>query len=265
MNTHNHFPIDYYAYNSAIRNWNTGYKLLFATGAIITVIAADSILISIYTFIFMGFINTCIARLSPGEYLKAVKIPAMFILLGSLAIGTGFSQTAKGILSLDIGVTYLYFTKEGIMQMFNIILKALGAVSAMYLVTLSAPAGELVMVLKKLHLPGIFIELMHLIYRYIFILLDAAHKMRNAGEARLGYSSFRTSCKSFSMMLGNFLIVSIKNSRSYYDAMEARCYNGSLEFYTEKKKPARLQLLLMALYFILAAILAIILQLEETI
>ena len=53
MNTHNHFPIDYYAYNSAIRNWNTGYKLLFATGAIITVITADSILISIYTFIFM--------------------------------------------------------------------------------------------------------------------------------------------------------------------------------------------------------------------
>ena len=205
----------------------------------------------------MGFINTCIAKLSLKEYFKAVKIPAMFILLGSLAIGAGFSKTAKGILSLDIGITYLYFTKEGIMQMFNIILKALGAVSSMYLVTLSTPAGELVMALKKLHLPGIFIELMHLIYRYIFILLDAVHKMRNAGEARLGYASFRTSCKSFSMMLGNLLIVSIKNSRNYYDAMEARCYNGSLEFYTEKKEPARLQLLLMAAYFILTAVLTI--------
>ena len=57
MHTHNHFPIDYYAYNSAIRNWNTGYKMIFSFTAIIAVISSDDFFIPVYTFLFMGFIK----------------------------------------------------------------------------------------------------------------------------------------------------------------------------------------------------------------
>lgn len=251
MYTHNHFPIDYYAYNSAIKDWNTSYKMLFALAAIITVILADNIFISIYTFLFMGFVNTCISKLSIKEYLKAVQIPFLFILLGSIATGAGFSRTARGIINLDIWITYIFFTKENLMLMLNIILKAFSAASAMYLVTLSTPAGEIITTLKKLHLPGIFIELMYLVYRYIFILSEEVHKMRNASVARLGYINYRASLKSFSLMLGNLIIVSLKNSRNYYNAMEARCYNGSLEFYCEKKKLSKLQLFFIITYFLL--------------
>lgn len=226
MHSHSHFPIDYYAYNSAIRNWNTGYKMLFSFMAIITVISSDNFFIPVYTFLFMGFINTYLARLSIKEYLRAVRIPFVFIILGSIAIG------------------------GNITLMLDVILKAISAASAMYLVTLSAPAGEIIATLKKLRLPGIFIELMYLTYRYIFILSGEVHKMRNAGVARLGYINFRTSCQSFSMMLGNLLIVSLRNSRNYYNAMEARCYNGSLGFYNEKKKISWLQVLLFLIYFI---------------
>ncbi len=247
---HNHFQIDYIAYNSHIRNWNAGYKLLFMAASIITVIIADNVLVSVYTLVFMGFINIFIARLSPKEYLKVMKIPAAFILLGSIAIGICFSSTPKGIFSLDIGFTYLCLTKENTSQMFSIILKAFGAVSAMYVVTLSTPVCEIIAELKKLHIPGIFIELMYLIYRYIFILFDAVHKMQDSGKSRLGYTSFKASCRSFSMMLGNLLIISLKNSRNYYNAMEARCYNGQLEFYTEKKALTRPQAILTLIYFI---------------
>lgn len=226
MHTHNHFPIDYYAYNSAIKNWNTGYKMIFSFTAIIAVISSDNFFIPVYTFLFIGFINTHLARLSIKEYSRAARIPFLFIILGSIAIG--------GNITLIL----------------NIILKAISAASAMYLVTLSTPAGEIIAMLKKLHLPGIFIELMYLTYRYIFILSDEVHKMRNAGVSRLGYINFRTSCKSFSMMLASLLIISLKNSRNYYNAMEARCYNGSLGFYNEKKKITHLQALLFLIYFI---------------
>ena len=53
MHVHNNFSIDYQAYNSAIRNWNTECKLLFALAAIITVIVSENILVSLYTFIFI--------------------------------------------------------------------------------------------------------------------------------------------------------------------------------------------------------------------
>ena len=100
MHVHNNFSIDYQAYNSAIRNWNTECKLLFALAAIITVIVSENILVSLYTFIFMGIVNIYIAKLSVKEYLHAIRIPALFILAGSIAAGTGVSKEVQGICCL---------------------------------------------------------------------------------------------------------------------------------------------------------------------
>lgn len=250
MHVHNNIPIDYIAYNSGIRNWNTGFKLLFALLSIIVVIASDNFYIAVYTFIFMGVVNIRIAKLPARTYLAALEIPAVFILLGGVAISVCFSKEPHGIYSIGAGSLYIYITRESLREMSDVILKAFGAVSAMYLVTLSTPVCEIASVLEKMHFPDIFTSLMYLVYRYIFILLDGVRKMRNAGEARLGYVDFRTACHSFSMMLGNLLVVSLENSRTYFDAMEARCYNGSIGFYTEKKELTKLQAAVMAVYFI---------------
>lgn len=248
--SHNNFSIDKWTYHSGIRDWNTEYKLLFSFAAIIIVIASDSIIAALFTFIFMSVLNLSVAKLTIYDYLKVMSIPAAFILLGSIAIGICFSNKVHGGYCIDIGFIYLYVTKESLTDMFNVMIKAFSSISSMYLFTLSTPVGEFVSTLKKFHLPDIFVELMHLIYRYIFILLDAQQRMRNAGESRLGYIDFRTSCRSFSKMLGNLLIVSMKNSRTCFDAMESRCYDGSCEFYFIKRRCTKVQSVVMILYFI---------------
>lgn len=55
----------------------------------------------------------------------------------------------------------------------------------MYMLSLSTPVNQLVLVLQKLHLPSLLVELMNLIYRYIFILIDAADQMQTAAKAVL--------------------------------------------------------------------------------
>ena len=91
-------------------------------------------------------------------------------------------------------------------------------------------------VLHKIHCPSLFTELMHMIYRYIFILLEVQHNMQISAEARLGFCDFRTSCYSFGQIAANLFIVALKKANAYYDAMEARCYDGTLCFLEEKKK-----------------------------
>jgi len=115
-------------------------------------------------------------------------------------------------------------------------LKVFGAVSCMFLMTLSTPSHELFSVLHKIHCPSLFTELMHMIYRYIFILLEVQHNMQISAEARLGFCDFRTSCYSFGQIAANLFIVALKKANAYYDAMEARCYDGTLCFLEEKKK-----------------------------
>ena len=118
------------------------------------------------------------------------------------------------------------------------IFKALGAVSALYMMTLTTPLSELIVVLRKAHIPKVIIELMNMIYRYIFIMLDTHSRMKNSAEARLGYVDFKTSCYSFGQVASNLLIVSLKRGTDYYNALESRCYNGDLQF-LEEEKPIR--------------------------
>ncbi len=115
-------------------------------------------------------------------------------------------------------------------------LRTFGAVSALYFLTLSTPAGEVVRLLGKLHVPGIVTELMYLIYRYIFIMMDTQGRIRTAAESRLGYRDFITSCKTFGASLGNLLVITLKRSGAYYDAMESRGYDGELLFMEEERQ-----------------------------
>ena len=62
--------------------------------------------------------------------------------------------------------------------------------------------------------------------------------MQISAEARLGFCDFRTSCYSFGQIAANLFIVALKKANAYYDAMEARCYDGTLCFLEEKKKTA---------------------------
>lgn len=101
---------------------------------------------------------------------------------------------------------------------------ALGAVSAMYLLALTTPIHEITSTLSRLHVPGILIELMYLIYRFIFLLSDTAHQMHMAAQSRLGYWGWRQSMQTFGKSMANLLVTALRQAGNTYDAMVARCY-----------------------------------------
>ena len=61
---------------------------------------------------------------------------------------------------------------------------------------------------------------------------------------------FRTSCMTFGNIAGNMLVVSLKKANAYYNAMEARCYEGELLFVEEEKKMSRNHLIMAGLFVI---------------
>ena len=158
-----------------------------------------------------------------------------------MAVAISFSKTAVGDYNLPLGFFYLYMTKESLWETVELIAKALGAVSAMYMLTLSTPTSEIIAVLRGIHMPKLLVELMNMIYRYIFILMDTQCRMKNAAVSRLGYCDFKTSCLSFGQIASNLLVVSLKKGNAYYHALEARCYDGELRFLEEEKTVSVMQ------------------------
>ncbi len=230
------FSIDFYAYASGIRSWNPKFKAAFAMICLILCIACDNFYVAISSIILMGYITMFMGGLPFRRYLSLMTIPIVFLLFGSFAIAVGFALSPIGQYNLHLGFFYIYCSDASLREMALLIVKAFGAVSAMYMLTLSTPASEIIAVLRSIHIPKIFVELMSMIYRYIFLMMDTQCRMKNSAESRLGYCDFKTSCLSFGQVASNLLVVSLKKGNTYYQALEARCYDGELLFLEEDKE-----------------------------
>ena len=231
--------VDYYAYASHMRSWNATFKIIFSMLCLLLCLILNNIYVSIAVILIMGYMTVVIGGLELDHYISMLLIPIVFLLFGSAAIAVGFSWNSVGQYNLNVfGWFYIYCSQASLWKASGLIFKALGAVSALYMMTLTTPLSELIVVLRKAHIPKVIIELMNMIYRYIFIMLDTHSRMKNSAEARLGFVDFKTSCYSFGQVASNLLIVSLKRGTDYYNALESRCYNGDLQF-LEEEKPIR--------------------------
>lgn len=244
------FSVDVLAYNSKINSWNPGFKVGFSVLLLLICVLSEDPGVSLLVILVTGFVTVVLGGVHLGDYLRFLKVPIIFLILGSVAILFNFSSEAAGIWALNCHFFYLYISAQSLQTTIMLWGKAFGAVSAMYMMSLSTPSTEIFSVLRRLHLPKLFIELMNMIYRYIFILMDTQMRMKNAAQSRLGYCDFKTAVTTFGQSMGNLLVVSMKKSGSYFDAMEARCYDGDLLF-LEAEKPLQQTQLFMAGIFIL--------------
>ena len=230
--------IDYFAYTSRLSRWNAAFKVVFSAVSLVICIAADNLFVSLFFVVVMMALIVGRGGLPMHDYLALLSIPLFFMAVSGLTIAFNVARTVRGEYCWDFGLFYLYTSRESLLYALSLTCKAFGAVSAMYFMTLTTPACEIVGVLRRAHMPKLIIELMYLIYRFIFILLDVYGRMREAAESRLGYRDFRTSCRSFGGTVGNMLVLSMRKAGTYYDAMLSRCYQGEMQF-LEPEKPAR--------------------------
>lgn len=242
--------IDYYAYASKIRGWNPSFKVAFSVLTLLLCIVLNNPLVSLAVIVSMAYLTVVKGGLPLGAYLSVLMIPLTFIILGTVAIGIDFSSQPIGQFNLYLGFGYLYTSVAKLKEMVFLMMKVFGAISAMIMMTLSTPSSEIIGVLRKAHVPKLIIELMNLIYRYIFILLDVFNNMRNSADSRQGYCDFKTSCKTFGNVASNMLVLSLKKANAYYTAMEARGYEGDLVF-LEDEKPFQISQVIYAVGFML--------------
>jgi cobalt/nickel transport system permease protein len=242
--------IDYFAYSSKIRHWNAVFKVTLSLVTILLCIILNNVYVSVIVVLSMAYLTVEVGGLALRDYLSVLSVPLAFIFVSILAIIVDFSGYPIGRYSLFIGFGYLYTTVAMLSSGGAIMLKIIAAISSLQMMILTTPSAEIISVLRLLHLPKGFIDLMNLIYRYIFILLDVFAKMKDSSESRLGYRNLKTSLSTFGGVASNILVLSLKKAGVYYDAMESRCYDGELMFLEEEKR-AELRLIVLAAAFVI--------------
>lgn len=253
--------LDKMAYTSPLRKYSPSLKTGFAVGTLLVCVGARSFLLSILVLALMGYFTVHFGKVSLSSYRKMMLAPATFLLLGTLAILFDITQNPSDLVSIPIGGVFLSISRYSLKETVRLIAVALSSVSCLYFLSSTTPMLDLIQVLKKIRLPWVLIELMMLIYRFIFVLGDIAVAILLSQESRLSTISKKKQLKAIGQMLSVLLVRAVSKANILYDAMESRCYNGRIEVLEEDVKATPKQKIALFLYLIVLISFAIFIRL----
>jgi len=240
--------IDYYAYNNKIAAVHPGEKFLFFALTMAITLAFDNAVTSLLVILLMAAAVVVLAGTPWFTYLKLLIVPGSFLVPGVLVLAVSVNaDTASFLWSASVGPYAVGITGPGLDTAVKVFLRSLGSVSCLYFLALTTPLSDMVSLLKKIRVPSIVIELLTLIYRFIFVLLKVTGQIYTAQSSRLGYRNARTTLNSLSRIISSIFVKTYHQSQVMYDALAARCYQGNLNILEERRCLSARNLLLIVI------------------
>ena len=227
--------IDSYAYSNNLKRIHPGEKCLFAVSTMAVCLTSPTVITPLIVLALMAGGIVLKAGIPARIFLQLMLVPFSFLLLSVITIAFSISSNPLGFWiaqtmnGLTIGIRY-----PDLIIAVQLFLRSLGAVSCLYFLALTTPMTEIITVLHRLKVPTIITELMMLIYRFIFVLMETAITIKRAQSSRLGYVTLKISYRSLSRLFSALLGKVFVKSQELYNAMSARCYTGEIKVLTKK-------------------------------
>lgn len=228
--------IDVLAQTSRLNRLSSGLKFWTALVLMALCVSAQSPIVGIFLTVAMAVLIVYIGGIKLRDYIHILALPVFFLMISGLALLIEVTRQRTGVLSVPAFGYWLCISAGAQTRAVLVMSRALGAVSCLYLISLTTPMSELIGVLRRAHCPNVLIELMYLIYRYIFILLSMYHTMRDSAKSRLGYADYRVSIRTTGNIYSNLLERSYRQANRNFDAMESRCYDTEIRFLESREK-----------------------------
>lgn len=209
--------------------------MLYTVVTLSICIISRSILGALFVLGSNYILTVVIGRIGGARYLKMMMAPVVFLLLSTAALLVNVSRQPLDGYAITLGSFYLTGSKESLFLAVQLIVTSLASVSCLYFLSLSTPMTDMIYILEKIYCPRLLTELMLLIYRFIFLLIEIASAIYISQNSRLGYRNLKRGISSFGQMGSALFIQSLKKSRHIYAAMEARGYHGEIRVLYEEK------------------------------
>lgn len=197
--------VDYIATHNATKNVAASQKIIVSFMPLLIVTLFRDNLLSVWTLLFMSSVIIFYAQIHWKVYVKLIIAPIGFLVASLIAIvlSITFTQAVPDTAMWHSSVqsVHFYILASDVSRAIRIFFTALSATSCLYFLILTTPIYEISPVLTKLNVPTIIIELIELMYRFIFIFLQTMLQLYTAQQARLGYSTYFRSFHSLSLLI----------------------------------------------------------------
>ena len=240
--------IDKLSYQTKLRYVNASEKLVYALLTLVLCVLSRSVKVAVLVFAVNGVLTVGKGGIPFFRYIKLLMIPLAFLAAGTAVVMINVSRTPMDAFALPAGEWYITGSCEGIRRGLRLCVTALSAVSSLYFLSLNTVMTDILCACRKLHFPSLLTELMLLIYRFIFVLFETASSITVSQQSRLGNRSFKTRIRSFGKLGSSLFILALKRSGALYDAMESRCYDGSIRVLSREQPAKAGEIAVIALY-----------------
>ena len=241
------------AQKNGLREVNTYLKLIAGLGAILLCLFSTSYIPPLFIAVVLTGAILFLARVDAKVYAELFILPLWFAIMSvaGIILITG-GHTVFWRWDLLPGLSFS-ITRESINQGVFVFCRVIGGMSALCFISLTTPMTDIFITFRKCRVPEAVIDLMMIIYRTIFILMDQVIQIYNAQVMRLGYSTYRESIHSFATLCGAAFIASWDAGDDLIRAMDARCYNGKFALLGESRPVERMPCFAVIIFLALSA------------
>ena len=230
------FAIDEMAYRSPLRVWPPVGKLLLVLALLLGSLLSPTPLVPLIVLV-IGLVllnRSCGLRLP--NIMALACIETMLMLVISVTI-IALMMPGQMIWQGSVTGIPLHISREAA----NLALLLLARASAGFVVLLffasSTPIPHLFLAMRQIGLPAFLAELVVLVYRYSFMLLEQMQQMATAADCRLGFRGLRQSMRTMGKLTAGLFGRSMDFAERAQAALLCRNFRGE---FMPFRQPAKL-------------------------
>lgn len=153
-----------------------------------------------------------LAGLPNLHLLRMLRVPLVFIVVAA----------ASTAVSVDPSGPALSTSAQAVLRACEAAARAIAATAAMMLLASTTPMSDLTDSMRRMGLPSACVDVVTVMYRMIFLLLESLTVTRKSQTARLGYSTVRRSVRSAGLMTAAVLIRAWRRGKSLERGLAGR-------------------------------------------
>lgn len=232
-----HIQMDALAYSSRMLNWAPLGKLLLVIVVLIANVMTDSV-VTAFAVLAIGLVLMAYSTNMRIPFMLAVAIGEAILILivacGIISINGDPSEPCiwrAEFLWLD-----LYMTADSFNQAWLVMIRAVAGITVMMAFATSTPIPHLAQALRQIRIPDEICEIVVLIYRYAFLLLERMDTMWSAANSRLGFTGFKRSMRTIASIAVGIFTSSMNLADKAQVSLDCRGYRGYFPIWNRPRK-----------------------------
>jgi cobalt/nickel transport system permease protein len=221
--------IDQFAYSNALRQYEPSQKAGLACVTVIGCLLMPHPVVGLLALLWMAAITVLWARIPAIVFVRVLLAEGTFLLMSVVSVMISIQMSKPDALfSIFVAGVWISISVDSLTLAVTLFMRALGCATALNFLILTIPLVDIIELLRRMRIPDVLIELMMILYRSIFVLLDSLSRMSTAQDARLGYRNARSSFRSAGLLGSQLFLVAYRRGQRLQVSLESRGLNGSI-------------------------------------